>query len=87
MRQGILTGLIVAGIDGVNKFQYDVWSDTVNTASRMESGSAIGKVNISEGTYNLIKYDSQNPFKPRGEIKAKGKGKIAMFFLTKGPLN
>jgi len=83
MRLGIHTGPIVEGIVGVKKFQYDVWGDTVNTASRMESGGEIGKVNISQDTYELIKNESQFSFKPRGEVKAKGKGKIAMFFVSK----
>ncbi|MBL8010742.1 MAG: hypothetical protein JNJ64_09045 [Flavobacteriales bacterium] len=55
MRVGIHTGPVVAGIVGVKKFQYDIWGDTVNTASRMESSGEIGKVNISEATYALVK--------------------------------
>ena len=48
MRVGIHTGPVVAGIVGVKKFQYDIWGDTVNTASRMESSGEVGQVNISE---------------------------------------
>jgi class 3 adenylate cyclase len=55
MRVGIHTGPVVAGIVGVKKFQYDIWGDTVNTASRMESSGEVGKVNISEATYGLVK--------------------------------
>ncbi|MBX2980619.1 MAG: tetratricopeptide repeat protein [Flavobacteriales bacterium] len=55
MRVGIHTGPVVAGIVGVKKFQYDIWGDTVNTASRMESSGEVGKVNISEATYRLVK--------------------------------
>jgi len=55
MRVGIHTGPVVAGIVGVKKFQYDIWGDTVNTASRMESSGAVGEVNISEATYALVK--------------------------------
>ncbi len=55
IRIGIHTGPVVAGIVGVKKFQYDIWGDTVNTASRMESSGAVGEVNISEATYALVK--------------------------------
>jgi adenylate cyclase len=55
MRAGIHTGPVVAGIVGVKKFQYDIWGDTVNIASRMESSGKVGQVNISEATYMLVK--------------------------------
>ena len=55
MRAGIHTGPVVAGIVGVKKFQYDIWGDTVNTAARMESSGEVGKVNISEATYALVR--------------------------------
>lgn len=82
MRVGVHTGPVVAGIVGVMKFQYDIWGDTVNTASRMESSGAAGKVNISTTTYNLLKNDPDFIFKSRGKIDVKGKGEIEMFFVS-----
>ena len=81
MRVGVHTGPIVAGVVGVKKFQYDIWGDTVNTASRMESNGKIGKLNISHTTHELIKDDPQFKFENRGKIKAKGKGEIEMWFV------
>ncbi len=81
MRIGIHTGSIVAGIVGVKKFQYDIWGDTVNTASRMQSNGEVGKVNISQHTYELVKHDPQFTFKARGKISVKGKGEIEMYFV------
>ncbi|WP_298511867.1 adenylate/guanylate cyclase domain-containing protein [uncultured Kordia sp.] len=82
MRVGIHVGPIVAGIVGVKKFQYDIWGDTVNTASRMESNSMVGKVNISQDTYLLVKNEEDLAFEYRGKITAKGKGELEMYFVS-----
>jgi adenylate cyclase len=79
MRLGIHTGPVVAGIVGVKKFAYDIWGDTVNTASRMESSGTPGKVNISAATYALVK--DQFECTQRGLVDAKHKGKIAMYYV------
>ncbi len=81
MRAGIHTGPVVAGIVGVKKFQYDIWGDTVNTASRMETNSEPGKVNVSQGTYELLKNDTGIVFEFRGKLEAKGKGEVEMYFV------
>jgi len=81
VRIGINTGPVVAGIVGIKKFQYDIWGDTVNTASRMESSGAIGKVNISQSTHDLLKDNPDYAFEYRGKIQAKGKGEIEMYFV------
>ena len=62
MRVGIHTGPVVAGIVGVKKFQYDLWGDTVNIASRMESSGEVGKVNISDATYGEVKDEANLRF-------------------------
>lgn len=79
VRIGIHTGPVVAGIVGVKKFAYDIWGDTVNMAARMEQHGEAGKINISEATYELVKDKFKCSF--RGEIEAKNKGKLKMYFV------
>ena len=82
MRVGIHTGPIVAGIVGVKKFQYDIWGDTVNTASRVESNGEVGRVNISQSTYEAIKEEATFTFEKREKIQVKGKGEMEMYFVS-----
>ncbi|PJZ38458.1 guanylate cyclase [Leptospira levettii] len=79
LRLGIHSGELIAGVIGDKKFAYDVWSDTVNTASRCESSGMTGKINISAETYALVKDFFQCEY--RGEIPAKHKGQIQMYFV------
>jgi class 3 adenylate cyclase len=78
-RLGIHTGPVIAGIVGTKKFAYDIWGDTVNIASRMESCGLVGKVNISGGTYQYVKDQFRCSY--RGKVAAKNKGEIDMYFV------
>ena len=81
LRVGLHTGPVTAGVVGKNKFAYDIWGDTVNIASRMESSGAAGRVNISRATYDEIKYFFE--CEARGKVQAKGKGLVEMFFVNR----
>lgn len=78
-RVGIHSGPLVAGVVGIKKFAYDIWGDTVNTASRMQQNSLPGQINISESTYQLVK--DYYPCSYRGELEVKNKGKLHMYFV------
>ena len=80
IRIGIHTGPLVAGVVGDKKFAFDIWGDTVNTASRMEQNSEPNKINISQSTYELIKEKYNCTF--RGKRAAKNKGMIEMYFVN-----
>ena len=79
VRIGIHTGPVVGGVIGKKKFIYDVWGDTVNIASRMESTGASGSVQVSHETYQRIR--NMYVFEDRGEIEVKGKGKMRTWFI------
>ncbi len=78
-RIGINSGSVVAGVIGKRKFAYDLWGDTVNTASRMESHGSGGFIQITEDTYNLIKDDFR--CEARGRVNVKGKGEISVWYV------
>jgi class 3 adenylate cyclase len=79
LRVGINTGGMVAGVVGSEKFAYDVWGDTVNTASRLESSGEAGEINISRATYERVHEFFVCEY--RGRVAAKGKGEIEMYFV------
>ena len=79
-RIGIQTRPLTAGVVGMKKFAYDIWGDTVNTASRMESSSEPGKINVSGATHELIKKYFETEY--RGQKQAKGKGLVEMYFVN-----
>lgn len=81
MRVGLHSGPVMAGVVGETRFSYDIWGDTVNVAARLEQASDTNRINISEATHHRVKnfFDCT----PRGEIEAKNKGMLSMYWLDR----
>ena len=80
LRIGINSGAVVAGVIGTRKFSYDLWGDTVNVASRMQSSGSPGKIQVTETTYQLLK--DKYKFLERGLVNIKGKGEMMTYWLV-----
>jgi urea transport system substrate-binding protein len=79
LRIGIHTGPVVAGVIGIKKFSYDLWGDTVNVASRMESQGVAGSIQVTAATHELLK--DKYLFERRGATFVKGKGEMITYWL------
>ncbi len=79
LRVGIHTGPVIAGIIGTRKFSYDLWGDTVNLASRMESQGEVGRIQVTQTVYDRL--NKRYKFEERGELEVKGKGKMPTYWL------
>ncbi len=81
LRIGVNTGPVVAGVIGSRKFSYDLWGDTVNVASRLESQGIVGSIQMSEATWRRM--DGTVDAKPRGRIEFKGLGTVSTYVATR----
>jgi adenylate cyclase len=86
VRIGIATGPVVAGVIGTSKFSYDLWGDTVNTASRMESHGVAGCIQVTARTYERLRdgyrFERRGPVRVKGKGKGKGKGEMVTYVLV-----
>jgi len=80
LRIGIHVGGVVAGVIGIRKFTYDIWGDSVNTASRLESHGVPGRIQISEEVFQRIQGWCR--CEPRGIVEVKGKGPMKLYLLA-----
>jgi class 3 adenylate cyclase len=80
VRVGFHFGRAIAGVIGIDKYAYDIWGDTVNIASRMESHGSPGRIHVSQSAYEVLK--GRFLFEPRGTIQVKGKGEMETYFLN-----